>query len=299
MKVNLNQKWQGVLDCFSSVTKLDILRMLSEEPLNISELANRLCISPPVITRHVARLESAGLVTSRMMPGKRGIMKVCALCEQKLEIDLSCEDRETQADVFAELPLGSYVACSVATPCGLMSSGRTIGLRDDPRYFQNTECQKADMIWFSAGSLQYVLPDTPAFDHQNLEIEFWMCCKSFGPVDDRLTLTFRCGDRVICTVEELTHASGKRYPDAHFRVVSPLDIRGEKRTLRITKCGTWYNQKRISDFSNNEFSWRAFSVSVSSRSHNNVCCLFGHNHTGFLFRITDAAEPERPAAGAE
>lgn len=93
MKVNLNPEWQDVLEGFSSVTRLDILRLLSKEPLNISELANCLCLSPSVITRHVARLESIGLVTSSMMPGKRGIKKECILCEHRLEIDLSCEDR--------------------------------------------------------------------------------------------------------------------------------------------------------------------------------------------------------------
>ncbi len=285
VKVNLNEKWQAVLECFSSAARLDILRLLAEQPLNISELADRLCISSPVVTRHVARLENAGLVTSRMMPGKRGIKKVCVLCEQQLIIDLTCEDTPPAANASAVLPLGAYVTANVTAPCGLMAAGRTLGLQNDPRYFQNPERQTADMLWFSSGTLNYILPDTLSLICKNLEIQFWMCCKTYFHQNvSQLSLTFSCGDSTICTVSETVHASSEDSPAGHTQAVTPLDIHGEKRVLRITETGTWYNQERVSDFSSADLSRPRLSLTISSSSRNNLFYLFGHNGTGFLLQ---------------
>ena len=283
-----------MLECFSSATRLDILRMLAEEPLNISELAERLCISSPVVTRHIARLENAGLVISRMLPGKRGIKKVCVLCEQQLVIDLTYEDSMTVADAPTSLALGSYTAAAnVTAPCGLMVAGRTIGLRDDPRYFQSPEHQNADMLWFSSGSLQYPLPKKLSFTQQEVEISFWLCCKTFSQNDGFMTLTFSSGDSVICTVKEPVHTSADNCLDARFQVVnSPLDIQGEKRSLRITKAGTWYGQERVSDFSIKEFPSEYFSFTISGNSRSNVCYLFEHAGASFLIQNTSEAEYE-------
>ncbi|MEM2123203.1 MAG: helix-turn-helix domain-containing protein [Candidatus Bathyarchaeia archaeon] len=58
----------------SSETRLEMMKILSREPLHITGLANRLGISVPVAARHVEILEKAGLIQRRRY-GKTHILE--------------------------------------------------------------------------------------------------------------------------------------------------------------------------------------------------------------------------------
>ena len=83
----------------SSETRLEMMRILSKEPLHITGLANRLGISVPVAARHVEILEKAGLIRRRKY-GKTHILEARSegllafmdeLCDRlEVEVDEGC-----------------------------------------------------------------------------------------------------------------------------------------------------------------------------------------------------------------
>ncbi|PVU72777.1 transcriptional regulator [Sulfolobales archaeon SCGC AB-777_J03] len=65
-----------VLEALSSITRVNILRMLYEEELSVTELSERLRLSKGTVSTHISVLESAGLVESVYVPGVKGVKKV-------------------------------------------------------------------------------------------------------------------------------------------------------------------------------------------------------------------------------
>ncbi|MCK4256302.1 winged helix-turn-helix transcriptional regulator, partial [candidate division WOR-3 bacterium] len=54
----------SILKALASETRLKIIELLGNGPLNVNEIANRLNIPQPGITMHIQKLEKVGLVTS-------------------------------------------------------------------------------------------------------------------------------------------------------------------------------------------------------------------------------------------
>jgi DNA-binding transcriptional ArsR family regulator len=63
------------LDALGNPVRRDILRTLRVSPLSVGELAARLPVSRPAVSRHLRLLDEAGLVESRS-EGKRSVYAV-------------------------------------------------------------------------------------------------------------------------------------------------------------------------------------------------------------------------------
>lgn len=87
---------RGLAKALSSETRLEMMKILSKEPLHITGLAKRLGISVPVAARHVEILEKAGLIQRRKY-GKTHILE--ARSERLLAfMDELCESFEVEVD---------------------------------------------------------------------------------------------------------------------------------------------------------------------------------------------------------
>lgn len=56
---------EAIFDALGNPVRRQILRLLSERPKSVGELAAAFTVSRPAISRHLALLEDAGLVTHR------------------------------------------------------------------------------------------------------------------------------------------------------------------------------------------------------------------------------------------
>ena len=60
---------------FSVEARIEILKLLCTQELNINEIAEQLSIPASSAAAHVRVLEEAGLITTSLKPGIRGSMK--------------------------------------------------------------------------------------------------------------------------------------------------------------------------------------------------------------------------------
>ena len=74
-----------VADALTS-TSFRILRLLSEERLDVSTIAERLELSEAYISEQVRLLEELKLIKVGYERGKRGIRKMCELAVEKITI---------------------------------------------------------------------------------------------------------------------------------------------------------------------------------------------------------------------
>ena len=139
--------------------RVDILNLLLENNnMNMNELATRLNITNGALTSHIKKLESCGLITTSSESAGHGNQKICSVHLDKILIDL---DKEDQFDnVYnTELQVGHYSNYKICPTCGLASEKALIGEVDDPRYFEHPNRYDADILWFTKGYVEYVIPN--------------------------------------------------------------------------------------------------------------------------------------------
>ncbi|WP_245236125.1 ArsR/SmtB family transcription factor [Paenibacillus sonchi] len=162
MKVDVTTANMRILECFSSDTRVRMIELMNEKPYNIGELAEALGLSSAIITKHILKLEEAGIVATENLAGKRGTQKRCTLKLDQLTLVLrssAAEEQPDQNQLTVDLPVGQYSAYEVRPTCGLASPEKLIGMLDDPRYFDDPGHTKAELLWFASGFVEYRIPN--------------------------------------------------------------------------------------------------------------------------------------------
>ncbi|MBB6734560.1 ArsR/SmtB family transcription factor [Cohnella zeiphila] len=169
------------LECLASETRIRILELLSENPMNIRDLALTLGVSSAITTKHVQKLEEAGIVKSESVPGKRGTQKVCSLALDQVLLQFRSSKKEPNV-YFSSIPVGQYSSFEVKPTCGLASDSSVIGMIDDPRYFADPEHVKASIVWFGSGWVEYRIPNFLLAGQRlkALEISLEICSEAPG-----------------------------------------------------------------------------------------------------------------------
>jgi predicted transcriptional regulator len=166
MEIDFSTKHMELWECFSSPTRVRMIELLRDKPMNLKDLAEKLEISTAIVSRHVQQLESAGLLTSDSAPAERGRQKICRLLHDRLTIIFRQSPDASDTDSFEDgsgyrvsIPIGHYANVQVKPTCGLASSRKYIGMRDDPRYFVDPERMEAQHLWFASGFVEYRIPN--------------------------------------------------------------------------------------------------------------------------------------------
>ncbi len=147
-----------VFKALSAPARVRILQILYQEgDKNLNDLAALLGMTNSAVSLHIGKLEQAGLIEIRSMPGRHGAMKLCRCVHDKLLVDL-CPPA-TENAYYDEIQIGHYTRWEARPTCGLASAGGIIGELDDPRYFSFPERFQAQILWFSAGFVEYELPN--------------------------------------------------------------------------------------------------------------------------------------------
>ena len=142
-----------------SDTRIQILNILLEnEQMSMNQLATELNISNGALTGHIKKLEECGLINISNESAGHGNQKICSVHLDKILIDL--EKPEDFQNVYnTELKVGHYSSYNICPTCGLASSKALIGEVDDARYFEHPDRYNADILWFTKGYVEYVIPN--------------------------------------------------------------------------------------------------------------------------------------------
>lgn len=192
MNLDLSQKTPEltalVCKALSSEVRLKILDLLSEVPMNISDLSNLLNIPMSSMTTHIRLLEEAKLISITALPGSRGMQKKCALIADGIFLNLRRHEGHGSDGLVLvleqDIPIGNYFDYEVTAPCGLISHESGHPPFDDPGQFSSPWRFHAQLIWLTTGYLEYRLPLNAAYpfqtDIERIEISFELCSETFS-----------------------------------------------------------------------------------------------------------------------
>lgn len=202
-----------VTHALSTRSRVDILRLLISQNLNIVEIAEALKLPVSTVASNIKVLEAARLINTELLPASRGAMKVCSRNYDDIHIALNLEKAIPKGDIQVyevDMPIGHYSDCEVSPTCGMANGEGMIIREDEPASFYHPKHVGAQIMWFRKGYVEYLMPleipaeavieslelsmeicsEAPNYDHNwpsdisvwinDMEIGMWTCPGDFG-----------------------------------------------------------------------------------------------------------------------
>ncbi|WP_405156767.1 ArsR/SmtB family transcription factor [Paenibacillus sp. FSL K6-0108] len=202
-----------VTHALSTRSRVDILRLLIFQNLNIVEIAEALKLPVSTVASNIKVLEAAKLINTELLPASRGAMKVCSRNYDDIHIALNLEKAIPKGDIQVyevDMPIGHYSDCEVSPTCGMANGEGMIIREDEPASFYHPKHVGAQIMWFRKGYVEYLMPleipaeavieslelsmeicsEAPNYDHNwpsdisvwvnGVEIGMWTCPGDFG-----------------------------------------------------------------------------------------------------------------------
>jgi len=205
-----------IAHALSSDIRLQMIQLIKNKPLNVSELAKKLSIPISSAALHIKVLEEAQLVITASKPGLRGSQKVCALCVEHISFHIRDElSGITPQNVVTEsMPIGNYFDFDISAPCGIISDTSFLSPEDNVHGFYLPERSKAQLIWFTAGYLEYRFS---SYRSKSLittscyEFTFEICSEAPGYCNEwKSDITLWINYKKIATLQTLGDYGGRR-----------------------------------------------------------------------------------------
>ncbi len=181
MEITVNAGSAAFFEALGSETRLKIVALLAEQPMDIGEMAESLGVSSAIVTRHIDTLQKAGIVTAEKTAGRRGRRRLCRLREDTALLRFRPAAGE-EGVMRASVPVGHYSAWQVRPTCGLARPEGIIGAVDDPRYFADPAHVGASLLWFGGGYVEYRLPNflLRGQSARAIQLSFEICSEAPG-----------------------------------------------------------------------------------------------------------------------
>ena len=150
-----------VFKALGSELRINVLKLLLENgEMNMNELASSLGITNGAMTSHIKKLEQAGIVKVLTEHGGHGNQKLCRVGVDKVLVEIEADETENEKNIYnTEVKIGHYSDYQVYPTCGLATSKAIVGEVDDPRYFAHPDRINAEILWFSRGYIEYIIPN--------------------------------------------------------------------------------------------------------------------------------------------
>ncbi len=148
-----------VFKALGSEVRISIIKLLiKNKGMNMNELAAGLNITNGALTSHIKKLEDCGIVSIVSESAGHGNQKKCMVHLDKILVEL--ESEESKKNIYeTEIKIGHYSGYQVFPTCGLATSAQLIGEVDDARYFAHPSRVDSDILWFTRGFVEYVIPN--------------------------------------------------------------------------------------------------------------------------------------------
>ena len=176
----LDEGAQKILKALGSKPRIQVLELLRDRVLNVSEIAEALDMPLSTANLHIRNLEKAGLLMSELKPGERGVQKACSRVYDLIIIQLPHGSPAEEQMVEQTMPIGAFVACEVNPTCGLASEQGIIGLFDDAASFYEPQRVEAQLLWFHHGHVEYRFPNRlpPGSVLDSLQLSMEICSEA-------------------------------------------------------------------------------------------------------------------------
>jgi predicted transcriptional regulator len=252
LELNRSEESAAVFRALSSPIRLEILKLLLETPLNISDVAERCSLPLSTAALHVRVLEEAGLIFIREKPGLRGAQKICAVLAEDIYLNLYNRKKDMTAvrEHKYSMPLGNYFNCSVTTPCGIAGRRNFIGIEDSANAFYSPNRVHAQLVWFNSGFLEYRFSNHSLKSGELLELifSFEACSEAAGYNNDWPSdITIWINSEEVFTFRSAGDYGGKRglynpswWPDTSSQY-------GDLHRLEINSQGCFGDSRKTSD----------------------------------------------------
>lgn len=148
-----------IFKALGSEVRIEIIKILLENKgMNMNELASRLSITNGALTSHIKKLEDCGLIVVANESAGHGNQKKCSVRLDKILIEMDAQ--EDYKNVYqTDIKVGHFSDYNIYPTCGLASNTAIIGEVDDTRYFAHPDRYNADILWFTRGYVEYVIPN--------------------------------------------------------------------------------------------------------------------------------------------
>lgn len=139
--------------------RIQILKILLENnQMSMNQIANELNISNGALTGHIKKLEECGLISASNDSSGHGNQKLCSLIQDRILVEI--EKPIDLSNVYnTSIKVGQFSSHNICPTCGLATSLFVIGELDDVRYFDHPDHFNADIMWFTKGYVEYVIPN--------------------------------------------------------------------------------------------------------------------------------------------
>lgn len=161
LELNLKNdpKIDKVISALNNKTRRDILNLLGSGARTINNIAFELDAPISTISEQISILIKSGIVSilDQTVDGLKG--KVISRQYETINIQIADSSSiQHKSHYSMEMPIGSYFNFSVDKYCGILCEEGYVGERDNPNAFYSSERDKAQLIWFNHGFLEYVFP---------------------------------------------------------------------------------------------------------------------------------------------
>lgn len=258
MKITTEKKYLPIFKALASDVRLDIIKLLASQSMNIKDIAAALDLSSAIITMHIKKLEEAGIIRCETVNLNGGRQKMCILDMNSLEINFPA-NQEFQSEHYKfTLPIGHYTDFSVVPTCGLASNEKIIGQLDEVRSFLEPERVDAQILWFSEGYVEYTVPNYLLKGEKPVGISVSMEIGSEYPgVNDNWPseITFSINGVELGSWISPGDFGSKRGKHNPIWWSSELNQYGSLKLLNVSEDGTYIDGVKISDITIDDLSF--------------------------------------------
>lgn len=245
-----------IFKALGSEVRIEIIKILLENHgMNMNELASRLNITNGALTSHIKKLEDCGLITVSSESAGHGNQKKCSVHLDKILIDLDTQE-DSKNVYLTDLKVGHFSDYNVYPTCGLASPTAIIGEVDDTRYFAHPDRYNADILWFTKGYVEYVIPNFIPFSQKidQITLSFEICSEAPGVNDIWPSdISFYLNDKKIAmwtSPGDFGDVKGIFTPDWWYPNWNQY---GLLKILVVNKNGTFIDGLQVSDVSIRDF----------------------------------------------
>ncbi len=245
-----------IFKALGSEIRIEIIKILLENhSMSMNELASRLNITNGALTNHIKKLEDSGIVSISSESTGHGNQKKCSVFLDKILIDINAP--EDYDNIYqTSLRIGHFTDYNVYPTCGIASSTALIGEVDDTRYFAHPGRYEADILWFTRGYVEYIVPNFIPFGQKIDQITISMELSSEAPgINDvwPSDISFKLNGKKIATWTspgDFGAVQGIFTPDWWYPNWNQY---GLLKILVINRVGTFIDGLQVSDISIGEF----------------------------------------------
>ncbi len=245
-----------IFKALGSEVRIEIIKILLENHgMNMNELAGRLNITNGALTNHIKKLEDCGIVSISSESAGHGNQKKCSVYLDKILIDI--DSQEDFKNIYhTSLKVGHFTDYDVYPTCGLASNTALIGEVDDTRYFAHPGRYEAEILWFTRGYVEYIVPNFIPYGQKIDQIAISLEISSEAPGINDIwpsDISFKINGKKVATWTspgDFGSVQGIFTPDWWYPNWNQY---GLLKILVINKKGTFIDGLQVSDVTINEF----------------------------------------------